>query len=358
MARYYVTLPDWDPNTSALGGTTEENADVQVLAFRDAYRAALDPDLLATNWMVSDVAKWQGLSGTANGYAFTIFHRSGGSNTGPAWTWILPGNNGANESEFNEIVEAAQASTYFFDTGGGVNLGFDGTPGIHYSQFGGTTDPYDFGYNLADGTLAGGDLSAPTTNPYTDLVTFMPATPLRGFVFDNQGDSQVQSRFLTVADDEKPFLTFYATQGLLLEPGYLVTMGNIIVPYRSTDVETHGALSFEVSFSNSAQGALGADCLQVQTDTGALLITTDFFNDIFTSFNVPLSDGTYPWDVIALQDPAYFKGWIDSDVIRVMGPNNRDLNSLYDGGNFVKFTQTLCFPYVPNRTIWPSSPGS
>lgn len=358
MARYYVKMPDWDHNVSDKGGISDANFDERALEFRDAVRSALDPDLNATNWLVSDVARWNGTNANVFGYGFTIFHRSGGANTGPAWTWFLPGRNGAGEAEFEDIVQPSQDSNYFFDTGGGTTFSVDGTPGVHYSQFGGTSDPYDFGYNLADGTLPGGDFDTPNTNPFQDLVTFMPSTPLRGFVFDSIGEGRSFSRMLLVADDEKPFIATYATFGTELHPNYNVFQGDIIVPYRPTDTQTHGALSWEYTFADNNQGGFFADCLQVETDTGTLLVTNDFFNDIFNVFNVPFADGTYPWDVIALQNTNYFKGWVDSDVARVMGPDNRDLYSLYDGGNFIKFGRYYCFPYVPNQVVWPSSPGS
>ena len=359
MARTYVKMPFYDANVTSRGGISEANYDAQALDFRDAIRAQLDPDLLATNWLVSDLAKWDGVNGNVEGYGFTIFHRNGGSNTGPAWTWFIPGrNSNAGEAEFDDIVQPSQDVNYFYDTSGGVVFFQDGSPGMHYSQFGGTSDPYDFGYNLATGVLPGGDFSAPATSPYADLVTFMPSTPLRGWCYANMNANLVRNYLVLIADDTKPFLAVYHTSGLFLMPSYLTVQGNIIVPYRSTDVETHGLVSYTNSFTATAQGTVSAEVIQVQRDTGALDLMSSVFNTSFTEDNVPFDDGTFPWDVVALESSGYFKGWLDSDVIRVMGPNNRELNSLYDGGNLVKFTQYLCFPYAPNRTIWPSSPGS
>lgn len=358
MARYYIKVPNWDAKLIYLGGLSEVNFDIRALVYRDAFRTALDPDLNATNWRVSDVSKWNGSNSTVNGYCFTIFHCNNGINTGPAWMFILPGRNGTfTAADSNAILQASQDQNFFMDSGGDTTFTSDGTPIIHYAPLGGTSDPYDVGYS-ATGSLSSGDFTAPTTNPYQDLATFMPSSVLKGVVFDGISTSYPEVRMLFVADDEKPFLATYACFGLEIVPSFCLLMGDIIEPYRPTDVETHGVLSFEHTFSTIQQGAIAKSSNLVQDEVGALVEVDLFYNTLFTRENVPFQDTTYPWDVVALQNSTYFKGYVDSDVLRVMGPLNLDLYSLYDGGSFIKFNESLCFPFVPNKVVWPLSPGS
>ena len=357
MARYFVRLPRYFAGASNLGGASTANMRAKVLAMRDAIRDVLDPDLLATNWLVSDITAWTAT--IYEGYAFTIFHRDGGANTGPAWTWFIPGSNGTTTvADPDDILEVAELNNYFRDTSGGTTFSSNGSPIIHYASAGGTTDPYDIGYNLADGTLVGGDFDSPTTNPRTDLATFMPAPELYGFCFDDVSETVEYSRMLMIADDEKPFIATYGTLGQETYPNALVLQGDFVVPYRPTDVFTNCSCSFEIDFNSANEGSRLNTTIYALNDAGSQISLTDYFNDAFTEFNVPFSDGTYPWDVIAIANASFYKGWFDSDVIRVLGAFDRDAFSLYDGGNFIKFDQYYGWPYAPNQVIWPTTPGS
>lgn len=357
MARYFVRLPRYYAGAANLGSPTDANMRAKVLTMRDAIRDVLDPDLLATNWMVSDIAEWT--AGSFKGYGFTIFHRDGGANSGPAWTWFIPGSNNTNTvADPDDVLEVAELNNYFRDTSGGTTFSANGSPIIHYAPLGGTSDPYDFGYNLADGTLTGGDFDTPNTNPRTDLVTFMPAPGVFGFCFDDISETYTYSSMLMVADDEKPFIATYGTFGQETYPNALVIQGEIVVPYRPTDVYATCSLSFEVDFTNQNEGSRLNTSIYALDDAGSLVSLSDYFNNAFTLFNVPFADDSYPWDVIAIANASYYKGWLDSDVIRVLGPGGIEAFSLYDGGNFIKMDNSYGYPYVPNSVIWPTSPGS
>lgn len=356
MARTYVKLPLWDSNLARFGGLSETNFDLRAIEFRDAWRNALDPDDLQTNWMVTDVAKYN--SGNIDGYFFIIFHRDTGTNTGPAWGWFIPGRNSSGVAEFEEIVQAAVDQNFFRSHQNGSTFNFDGCPGCFYSPLAGTSDPFDSGHSLSDGTLTGGDLSAPTTSPISNLAVFLPSTPLLGISYQNLTTTYDYSYTVGIADDEKPFIAFYSTLGQELTPKSITIMGNVIVPYRPTDVETHAVLSWELNWTTSVEGSSLNAGLFVLNDTGALLEAQTAYNNVFTISNVPLGDGSYPWDVILLASSDYVKGWIDSDVVRVMGVFNQEAFNLYDNGNFIKLQESFCFPYAPNTVVWPIMPGS
>lgn len=352
MARYLVDIGLWDPNNRC---TSEADADVEVVRIRDRFRAVLDADTNQTYWQVSDVFKWTGIS-TYKGYGFIVFLMDGGApsaKVGPAWLFVYPGFAvSTSEAEFDDIFSGT-ISDFFRNIDGGTTFSSDGGFAIHYHPTGGTVSPYSAGLN-ADGSLPGGDLSAPAVNPYSSgTAAFISAGSVYGYVADGAyggaSTQQLGSRVVYIFDDTKPFVAMYMTLGDVNVIGGIMCLGEIVVPYRNADTFYTGSCGF--GFNNAAN--LAADTHYVMTDGGVLVLVEDNFDSDFTQFNVPFEDGQYPFDTVTLASATYYKGYLDSDVIRVMGATERQLYAQFDGGLFIKLHDQLCFPYALNQPSFP-----
>jgi len=162
------------------------------------------------------------------------------------------------------------------------------------------------------------------------------------------GDVQ-GTRAVYVFDDLKPFCAAYNTNGEDYEIRMTVVAGEIIVPYRATDTFASGTMAVRYDPGNNPV----ADSHYVYTDGGVSILVEDRFDTNFSRTNVPFGDGRYPWDVVLLNSATYYKGFIDSDVVRVMGASDRQAYVQFDGGQFIKLHDQLCFPYAPNQPSFP-----
>jgi hypothetical protein len=337
MARTFV-LP---PSYRFLAAKTNDEV---FLEMRDAIRAALDPDNLHTNWVVSDVTKWTGYLSDV-GHAFVVYHRSGGSNTGPSFMFIggwrralfLLSNTGSvNDSSIN-------ASLTYIQGDSGTNQWY----GIQYCATGGTSTPPGGGWDTL-GTLSGGDLSAPAVNPYGSWETFRNSTfPLLGAAINTFMD------LAFVFDDSKPFLTLYTKYGLVPDVNFIMILGEIITPYLSTDVNTHGVLGWDVGSYVNQGGQVQVNVSYAISPVGTLRNYTNTHHTLYTKYNDKVPGGEYSWDVVSLVHPDNFKGYIDSDIVRLLGAYGHDMARLYDGGNFIKVIEGFVTPFVPGQPPFP-----
>lgn len=352
MARYLVDIGLWDPNSRC---SSDADADVEVVRIRDRFRDVLDPDTNQTNWQVSDVFRWEGRSNYV-GYGFIVFLMDGGapsSRVGPAWLFTYPGFAVSTSETEHEDMFSGTISDFYRNIDGGTTFGTDGGVAIHYHPTGGTVSPYGAGLN-ADGSLPGGDLDTPATNPWdSGIASFISAGSVYGYVADGAyggtSNQLLGSRMVYIFDDVKPFVVAYMSLGEVNVIGGIMGLGDVIVPYRAGDTFTTG--SFGIGFNTSA--ALVADTHYVMDDGGVVLLMEDNFDTDFTQFNVPFEDGRYPWDVVTLASATYYKGYLDSDVVRVMGATERQLYTQFDGGLFIKLHDQLCFPYALNQPSFP-----
>lgn len=351
MARYFIDIGLYDP-FSRYNNVTE--ARIEILRIRDLFRAALDPDGLQTKWQVTDIHAWSGSLSGSEAYGFEIFLMDGGapsSRVGPSWWLAWSGASSVSTSilEFEEYT-SNQHDDYFRDTSSSTSFGTDGQHAIHYNNTGVST-PYGTGVAL-DGTLSGGDFTAPSISPQTSIQTFIPAGKVYGLVSSiTYGMTSVSggSRAVFVLDDVKPFLACYNTPANENYTSSIRILGDLVVPYRPTDTFTQ--VSFHYSFNVTGNPINRSH--YILDDTGALLTVDDEFSEYYTRENVPFADGTYPWDVVSLANSTYFKGYLDSDAIRVMGPFDGRYYAQFNGGEFIKYHEALCFPYAPGQPSFP-----
>jgi len=361
VARTYVKLPDWDLASIKVSGG-EAIADMLVLNIRDTLRTALDSNGEHTNWIVSDVVKWTGLS-TNKGYAFLIRHMDGEvvpAPTGHEWLFVLPGSGSSPTlaAEIEEILGAGSDPTiaqYFIEVNGSTTFGTDGDPAVHYNPTAIAT-PYGGGWD-ADGVLIGGDLSAPANNPYTNLDDFMPGTshPVGLSFLSFSLDINYWS---TVWDDEKPFMALYYTRGQESYIGGANIWGNVIIPYLASDTYTIGGLYFALSNSQSLGGSIVSNTVAMYTSTGARVVVTSnpiYAHSKYTATNSKTADGDYLWDLPIIIGSAGMKGYVDPDVMKVIGEYNGDYLKIFEtnGVYYFKIQQAMAFPYVGNTPIFP-----
>lgn len=363
MARICVKLPDRALNR--ISGN-ESAVDAWTLATRDALRDALDPGETHTNWIVSDVAKWNGQSATIQGYAFLVKHMDGEvvpSPTGREWMFVLPGRTGTYTTYTSGIAHlrevfgsftAATIAPYFTGINGATSFSGRGEIAIHYNPTALST-PYNGGWD-ANGELAGGDLSAPTNNPYTNLDAFMPGTshPLG---LGTQSFGYEISYWTTIWDDEKPFMAFYYTRGRESYAGGINIFGETLIPYMDSDTFTTGNLYFATNNAYNFSGSLLNSSVAMYNSTGArtFALNSVFAHDRFTAFNSKTADGDYIWDTALVVGASGTKGYVDPDIIKVIGEYNGDYYKLFEsnGNYFVKMERSMAFPYVGNKPLFP-----
>lgn len=345
MARYLVDFGLFDPKRRH---TSQADSRIEVARIRDAFRSTLDPDSLQTNWQVTDIFAWSATGTEA--YGFLVYQMDGGapsSRVGPAFLFMWPGFGGFVAQEFDQYT-SANRSTYFRSATNSTFFSSDGAMAMHYNPDA-VLDPYDVG-DASDGTLTSGDFTAPTTSPNTDIDTFMPSGTVYGVASSSSlgmTENMTQgSRCIFVFDDQKPFCSMYYTNDDHLYTSGIWTLGDIVVPYRSADTNTSATFFHELT----SQGTLGTNTYWYCLDDGGAIIETDaVYSETFTRDNTPFADGTFPWDVVVLATSTYYKGFINSDVIRVMGPVDNRYLSQFDNGQFLKASRVLCYPYSPNE---------
>lgn len=357
MARTYVKLPEWDLDRMA---GNEAFADSLILSIRDTLRTALDNDGLHTNWLVSDVAKWDGANATIEGYAFIVKHMEGQpipAPTGKEWLFVFPGRGSIYVAELEDILGSGSDATigqYFIEVNGATVFGDDGNPAIHYNPTANVT-PYNGGWD-ANGELVGGDLSSPTNSPWSNLNDFMPGTshPLGvAFLSFTSGLNFAA----TVWDDEKPFMAFYYTRGRESYIGAANILGETIVPYLASDTFTSGNLYFAFTNTSTLGGNIGSSLVATYNSSGTRIYNTGsiYAHSRYTNVNKVTPEGDYLWDTVQVIYPTGIKGYVDPEIMKVVGEYNGDYLKLMesDGHYFIKISQAIAFPYVQNVPIFP-----
>lgn len=335
--RTIIPLPDYDAPSHY---NNEPVRSAYILALRDALRTSLDLDNLHTNWMVGDVAYWIGISGYG-GYAFVIFHMVAGVKSGPAWLFALPNTFTGGLVDVDDFFQSASFSSYGRDSNGGTTISTNGNFFFHYCETGGTTDPYSIGYD-ALGQLTGGDLSVPAVNPFTNLAGFMPpSAKLYGVVPLGFVDT-LSHTWNFVMDHDKPFLCMYSVNGL---SGYLSGVflaGEVLEPIRVGDTYKSAMTWWTFSTSVSLGITIASHYIWGYNDTG---VRSSYVGYSHSQYKLAHTH----WDKIPVGSASFLKGFLDSDIVRTLGPYDA-LSNAY--GSFFK-ASTLGFPYVEGSPTIP-----
>lgn len=313
---------------------------------RDKFRAKFEinsaGEEAAKRIYVSSIAKWQGNSVDNIGYGFVI--KIGAHQ----WFVLLMGSVGTSTSPgFGSFFQSTQVATYFtlHSSTSGV------TPEATASS--GNDPSVCFHYNWGDGSYnmgftdlttmrnnVGGvevDFFTPTISPYSNASGFMPTQRVGGSIKGPIFSDTSQLRFSIVIDNEKPFMAIYfGSSNILGIPEHSWVLGKIIIPTTSGD--TDGYASFR--FANASDSPVSPGLTVYHPTTGAVTgydISYDNAYDLISMWTNDIPPKLNFKSVQVIKSGLPQKGFIDTDIARVAGPNNRGGNIL---GNLIMNTPT------------------
>jgi len=327
-----------------------------VRQFRNEIRATLDPDKTGYTWLVTDVSEWSG--GQSDGAGFVIEHRDGaGSPTGHEWflSWPISDSNKDWYFRMKEFLTNSPGDYYRKEDNANTSSGDDRTVvAMHYNHDGGA-DGYDH-FRTDDGTNDG---ATPASSPYNSFGTFMPAhTVVRGFnTSRNANDFTRDDRynFVLLFDDAKPFV-----QLVMCNPYRRVSniwlSGSIVTPY-DTGVDTSTVATCHCALYQGRQSgdSMNVDAVRVDAfdDTGTRQSMDAHWSGMMTRTNSPRSDGAYPWRPVSVSNGSYFKGHLDTDLVREMGVDNFETMAVYGDPPMIHWHRSMVFPWISGEPPFP-----
>lgn len=226
---------------------------------------------------------------------------------------------------------------------------------------------YDMGFDDFDAmTLAGGDLSAPGSNPYSAHTVFMPNEQLLlGMVFGRAMNTGVYPTYgIWVFDDQKPFFAYYHTYGLEMQVRTAFVSGEIVNTLKGVGVDDFKSGNFlqRLRVDQDESGISEGYSLQAyygdhpDGNGGARASWNYRTHTQFTMNNSPReSDGKFPFEVVGIDNNDEFKGSFDPDIIANIGAYNDHYQFVFAGGDgpLVKYGQFLAFPWVTDEGVFP-----
>lgn len=180
----------WQASTLWNSTNTAREADAKAwwVAFRNKFRTALP----GSTWKVGDLFRWLGATGKY-GHGFVI------RNTVLSYEWLIMGSaesNIASDAAYaQDIIQNAVWTTYFRRDGNNYSTNNSNFSGLSFMFNPDSSVSWNIGYN-SNLELASGDWTAPTSNPYSALASFMTATKapcamwFNDFLFNYLADDQ------------------------------------------------------------------------------------------------------------------------------------------------------------------------
>jgi len=247
---------------------------------------------------------------------------------------------------------------------------------------------FNFGFTDHDNGLLGGTISSPTQQDYVDS-PFNPRpaayggseadfkkffiwpynSMIRGNIYPYPADPNIPLQHVLLYDSDKPFMAHYFTNQQNPSIFSVAISGEIITPYATEDTSRHGALWVRLDPTDSPNpgDVLGWRMWGANPIGGR---TTYNFPDAidpadeasgvayayFSAGNCPrYEDWTFDWYPVPVYNGSYLKGELDSDVIRVVGKKNEDINRIFAGpdGPFIKYSAYMAFPWVTGEPTFP-----
>jgi hypothetical protein len=360
MSRHYVFLPQYDKEALSSSANDETFTQNYVISVRDKIRDVLDPGETNTNWQVSDIASWAG-GASSTGYLFLIRHMDTGVATGYEWFIYIPGKRTTStQGRLQDLwTNNTVAAEYFIpgSIGSGLSSALE-SPGMHFNNTG-TTATYDVGWD-SDGELSSGDFTASNVNPNSNIDDFFPGTGrLKGVVFESLANP-VSEWALVVSHDE-PFIATYTTPGGENSVGVLYLSGNLIIPYLASDTQTDAVFMWRIDNTSTNVGSFARNehyCLDPSGNRVSFTGGSLRFPDVFTENNRINADGEFLWDSATIITSDLFKGYLNSDIVRVVGESNGDGYKLFrtgDGLIFLKIMNELAVAFIEDVPIFPAA---
>lgn len=225
---------------------------------------------------------------------------------------------------------------------------------------------YDMGFDdFAAMTLAGGDLSVPGSNPYSEHTTFMPSQELlRGLCMGRPYNAVHPTFAMWVFDDTKPFFAWYMTDNKHTVVRTIGILGDIVETFKGPGQDDNKSASWVFRLISDFQQTGLVEGYNLECyygdHPGGTGAARDAFNyrvhAQFTQNNSPReSDGQYPFELVTIDNANEFKGNFDPQVIMNVGVYNDDYMRVFDGGDgpLVKYERHLAFPWVEASPLFP-----
>lgn len=356
MATGFVDLGYYSPHYIQLNGDTIDatSEDNYFLDLRARIVAAGKMD--DTNfWGVSDVGKWNGTSANYHGYGIRIEHRDGaGTPTGRVWMLIWGGrhNNVDQMSGPTNVLQNSTQVDAFYDDIDGSSSSSQGFFAVHMvdaSTGSGGVDDYDWG--------VASPLGAPTTNPHTNMVGFMPNNALKGFRGSALGGSTYRHRLVLVFDHDNEFIMCLQNRDdrADFQFGFLGA-GTV----NSDSGDTNTSLGFGGTIAVGTSPAFNLLYCQA-FDAASAAQTYSIDVPGFISITNEITGGKARTEPISLYNALHVKGTINKDIFPVAfaatGGYGRLVNRTYGVAfNAVDF----CLPWASGVAIpfagWPTDP--
>lgn len=317
-----------------VAGGNQARAEAHIVEMRDALRSAFS----GPRFVVSDIARWVGTTGTL-GYAFLFrdttkgcewlfgFGSRSDSNT-YGWLYQMWGNGNATTYGTYFKYYASSAWTNPSTTSNAYGL-------IHFNyNYAGST--YSFGFNNTTTlTYTGGDFSTPGTSPYTALATFMPSTTGRYHGVDLVGNagSEYNRRCITY-DLSKGVMGYDITYAGNMSSYTTYISGKEIFPTNANgglasgaDTRQDGFFAIDRNTSGTTFGSTEASrqmlTMFVRAD-GTTIETLGRPQNILSNFNRSnyLSGGNVQIRKLEIAVSGYIKGYIDWELVNESFPTS------------------------------------
>ena len=328
---------------------------------RDGLRAGVASNSMDVR--VSDIGRWDGRTSGSEGYAFVIKINN------HEWLFL----SGYHPTTFNSrrlrdfLGTATGSIDQIVQNEGGGTIGTSrDVMFIHYNY-----EKFSYTMSFDDEeqlTYSGGDYSTVPSPPTG--ATFSPffgdhLNTMRGVSFSSipRNTGVLSSRKFTVMlDDQNPFVSCWGAS-LDPKPHSIAYLGNIFVNEDVADTHKNGVLSFRLNTSGAFTGSETGDPSSANNRVEGLDINGDPMNfnlsfvNTYNVYNARDGAGDYRWRTVEAINVAYEKGIIDTNILRVQGPQavGIDMGMFYAGpeGPFQKVSHSFAAAYIENEPPFP-----
>jgi hypothetical protein len=190
---------------------------------------------------------------------------------------------------------------------------------------------------------------------------FMPKEPrLPGFVYivglSNNNTRDNPLCMVLQYDNVKPFMQYMYSDGKKPVMSRQAIYGEILTPYLVGDTRKSATISITMNHDSDEVGTTLVEKITAYTgDVSPGTVATNWTlrsHNLFSIDNAQSETTTeFSWDLIPLDNATEFKGYLDSNVMRVGAAEDDHLGLLLSGpdGPFIKYHARYLFPWVPSK---------
>lgn len=325
-------------------------------------RDRLRDGLAGTNFIVSDIADWDG---SRSGYTTLGFVIKNGTRE---WLFMFPYSTGSNNRFRYAFGPGGAREDYFIgsDPTSGAGRKVESPVVFHYNC---GISSYNMGFdNLLDLTYSSGDFGSPAVNPATQGYDFMPVgQPLIDsclWGYAGLGVKWASSLRILFVFDGDSSITVYSTGGGMNFPYVGLLMGEFTQNTDVADTNREFVGVIQTSISGYPYGWTGdhesGDRHAGAFDLAGVRQKFDYLIDRgYTPENALNQAGEFKWKSVGLSNNDYEKGILNTNLVRETGAYRlaEHYQTLIDGpeGPLFRWCTDLAFPYTEDteRFPWP-----